>query len=114
MRGRYTKLLWLSFFVVLPSCKKVVMPDVTGWSVAGILAAGMNGAATGHDETKEMNFAQTVKFLEDGAICFSAEDRKKEQIARDQACVLLKDRCTYEMKEEFKRADARLAKLRKK
>ncbi len=102
------KLLWQSSFVILAlsGCQTVTFPDVTNCSVAGIIAAGMDCAATGHDENTEMNVKQTIDFLEAGAICMSAEDRKKEKTAAERACVLLKDRCTFEMKQKNSKMDA--------
>lgn len=116
MHARNTLRLFasLSATLLLSGCQKVEFPDITPCSVAGVFAAGWNCEATGHDESTQMTAAQGIAWLEAGAICMSAEDRKREQIARDQACVLLKDRCTYEMKKQFMAADAREARIRKK
>lgn len=116
MRVSSTRRLCVSLFatLILSGCNKVEFPDITICSVAGIFAAGMNCEATGHDESTQMNAAKMIRWLEGGAVCMSAEDRKKEQIARDQACVKLGAACTYEMKQEFKKADERTEKIRKK
>lgn len=73
--------------------------------MAGILAAGMNWAQTGSQETGEIDVKETIDFLEAGAICMSSEDRRKEKVAVEKACYLLKDRCTFEVIETIKRMD---------
>lgn len=115
MPAKYTKQLWLSLFplLALNGCR-VEFPDITLCSVSGIFAAGMNCSATGHDETSEMDAAAMIKFLEAGAICMSSDDRRREQVARDQACNKLGNACNFEMKKQFKDSDARAAKIIKK
>lgn len=103
---KLTKRLLVSFFVIpLLSCQTVKFPDVKACSVAGILAAGMDCAFNGHPETSEMDAKETIDFLESGAICMSADDRRKEKDAAEQACYLLKDRCTFEMKKAISKMD---------
>jgi hypothetical protein len=106
-----TKLLLLSTLVTLaPSCKHVTVPDVVEWQTAGMLAAGMDGASTGHDATYEKNFAETKQFLEDGAICLSLEDRTKEKTALQELCYAAGDNCSYEQKQSIARMARKKAK----
>lgn len=94
----------------LNGCEKVEFPDVRLCSLAGVIAAGMDCSHTGHDEDSELDAKEMIDFLEGGAICMSAEDRKKEKTAAEQACVLLGSRCTFEMKKAISRMDARAKK----
>lgn len=89
----------------MTGCRSVEFPDVKLCSVAGIFAAGMDCAQTGSGKTTEMNAKEMIDFLESGAICMSAADRKREKTAIEQACYLLKDRCTFEVQEMIKRLD---------
>lgn len=93
--------IFLLLFVTLAlsACKRVLVPDVKICSVAGILAAGANCSSTGHDENSEMDVKELIDFFEDGAMCMSADDRRKEKTAIEQACYSLGDRCTFEMKQ---------------
>lgn len=78
---------------------------MTNCSVAGIFAAGMDCAETGSSKTSELNAKEMIDFLEAGAICMSAADRKREKTAIEQACYLLKDRCTVEIRERIEKID---------
>jgi len=96
-----TKKHWLSLFAILAlsGCQTVTIPDVKICSVAGIIAAGADCSYTGHEENTEMNVQELIRFLEGGAIIMSADDRVKEKTAVEQACYLLGDRCTFEIKQ---------------
>jgi hypothetical protein len=99
------KLLWLSFFsFAASSC--VTVPNVTGCTVAGKLAAGMICAETQTGVTSELTLDQTVLFLEPsqnpqraGAICMSADDYAKEKQALEDACRQLGNNCSREAKQ---------------
>lgn len=98
--------LLLPTFVVfsfLAGCKSISVPDVRECSVAGIFQAGAICATTNSGKLSEMNVQEFIAWLEPapgraGAVCRSDEDFTKQKTALEQACVLLKDRCTPEMK----------------
>lgn len=105
-----TKLLLLSTLVTLaPSCKHVTVPDITECQVAGMLIAGADCSATGHEENTELDFAGLKKLLEDGAIIIPLADRTKEKTALQQLCYAAGDNCTYEMKQQI----AKMAEVKK-
>lgn len=107
----------------LLSCQKLVIPETSGCAVAGVMAAGANCASTASDKTWELTLTEFIYFLEPdpathkpAAICRSAEDEMKIKTVIEQACELLKDRCTLEMKALFKdvvRREGNLNGLRK-
>lgn len=72
-------------------------------AVAGVIAAGANCDHTGHSEPSQMDVKQLIEFLESGAVIMSSADRMKEKSAAEEACYLLKDRCTFEMKKTISR-----------
>jgi hypothetical protein len=95
--ARWFVLTWL-----LSGC--VTLPNTTGCTVAGKLAAGMICAETLTPKTSEMALGETIDFLEPqegiapraGAYCMSMEDRLKEKIFMEQACRELGKRCRKE------------------
>ena len=71
----------------------------------------MDCAQTGSDRTSEINMIEMVKFLEEGAICMSSEDYKRQKNAIEQACVQLGNACTFETKQAIKEVDTRVSSL---
>jgi hypothetical protein len=107
----------------------VKVRDTRVCAVAGVMRAGADCAWTLSDRTEEMTLDEFIDFLEPqperpdpvdprktlpargGAICQSAEDWNSLKTSLDQACRLLGESCTYEMKKVFSAAVARLKRL---
>lgn len=111
--------LILLLLTVISSCASIEYPDTEACAVAGIMAAGMNCATTISKKMRQMNLDETLDFLEpqpevldesgkvikeahSAAICQSSKDYVSIKSALEQACVILKKKCTYEMKEVIK------------
>lgn len=97
MREKNISRLWLIFLVpfTLVSCGTVVVHNVKGCSVAGVIQAGADCAESLTQKKSEMTFEEYVTFLEAGAIAFSVEDVQEMKTALDQACQ--KITCEYEV-----------------
>jgi hypothetical protein len=86
----------------------VQLPDVRACAVAGRLTQGMDCATSLSGRITELNFNETIQFLEPSiepekppAICLASGDWTKIKTALEQACVALKRRCTKEIKESI-------------
>lgn len=110
MNARKLRLLCLSSFVLLGSCKGVVIPNTTACSAAGRLRHGAVCAESLTSHTYDMSYEAFLAFLEPrqatgsrpsraGAICQSALDYSAQKTALEQLCALAKKRCTKEAKE---------------
>lgn len=106
-------LFW--YLALLSGCAGVTTPNTRECTVAGIVQAGMDCAMTNTGEISEMTFEEMVEWLEPqpervdpvtgktlparaGAVCRSDDDFTRQKIALEQACELLKSRCTPELK----------------
>ena len=101
--------------VLLNSCASVQVPNTEVCAVAGKVQYGANCVHTLSDETREMQFEEFIKFLEPSnnppkgaALCQSSDDWNKQKTALEEACKILKDKCTYQIQQ----AIANIAKLR--
>ena len=118
-KEKLTKSLLLSLFV-LTSCAQVKIKDTKVCAVAGTIEAGANCAMTLseiHPEESQMNFQEFIKFLEPSdekapAICQSARDWNSIKTSLEQACVMLKDSCSYEMKAAIRQFNKSLVRLK--
>lgn len=102
------QILLCSTLLALVSCAGITLPNTKVCSVSGYLQDGMICAETLTTKTSEMTFDETISFLEadidtkkPAALCQSASDWNKIKTALDQACELLKKRCTKEIKEQI-------------
>jgi hypothetical protein len=110
----------LLLLTALASCAHVKIPDTEACAVAGTMAAGMNCATTLSLKTREMDLDETLEFLEaqeaikdengkiikeahSAAICQSSKDYVSLKTALEQACIIMKKRCTYEFKQMIKK-----------
>lgn len=111
------RLLSLFGLALLCSACNVVVPNVRICHVAGVLDAGSNCAETNTGTTSEMNFDETLDFLEaqperpdpatpgqmlparGAAACMSADDFGRLKTSIELACRMLGKRCTYEMRQ---------------
>lgn len=98
-------------------CKTVEIKNTRECVVAGVFQAGMDCATTNTSQISQMDFEQMIVFLEPqgerlnaagkklppraGAVCRSDDDFTSQKIALEQACVLLRDKCTPELKEHI-------------
>lgn len=97
----------ICFAIMLSACAHVEIPETEGCVVAGVLAAGADCATTA-GVTREMTVDEFITWLEPNeergaAVCQSAADYVKIKIALEQACEILKTRCTKKMRRELKR-----------
>ena len=110
------KLLLLSLLLTTASCQTVGIQNTEECSVAGTIAAGMNCAETLSGKKREMTMDEMIVFLEpqasptprSGAICRSAEDFLKQKNALEQACRILGDKCSFELKQVIKTMESLL------
>lgn len=110
-------LIW--FALTLSGCASIELPNVKVCTVAGDLSAGANCAYTLSDDTEEMTIEEYLDFLSPsddppraGALCQSAHDWTRIKTTLEQACVMLKKKCTKEMKAEVKEIIGRLDRLK--
>ncbi len=106
------KLFALSF--ILFGCVTVSIKNTKECTVAGVIQGGMDCATSNSGEVSQMDFPQTIDWLEPqperpdlvngktlparaGAVCRSDEDFTAQKVAIEQACELLKTRCTPEL-----------------
>lgn len=109
--------------LALPSCAGIEIKNGEVCTVAGVLQAGADCAETLTPKTRSMNFEALVDYLEPqlekkdakgkivspergGAIIMSADYFNHIKTKLEQACSLLGDRCTYEIKEQIATLDA--------
>lgn len=83
----------------------VPIQDTKICSVAGVITAGADCHTTISDKPSEMTMQEFLYFLlpdpaknKSGAICQSSEDYVAIKTSLEQACYLLKGRCTKEHK----------------
>lgn len=109
-------------FLLLNSCAKVSIKNTKKCVIAGVWRAGLDCATTLTSETSEMDFEAMISWLEPqpefvdkdgkkheakaGAVCESAEDFTAEKTALEQACSLLKNACTPDIKSAIAKAGA--------
>lgn len=114
----------LSLCLLLSACSRVPVPNVRECVVAGVIQAGFDCAESNTGKTSQMDFEQSIEWLEAemptnttpgraGAVCRSDDDFTKTKIALEQACALLKNRCTPEMKSEIERQTGNVSQLLK-
>lgn len=118
--------------ILTDGCAKVPIKDTTKCVVAGVWRAGLDCSTTLSSQTSEMDFEQMIEFLEPqperpdpdhpgkklparaGAFCESSDDQLAEKIALEQACSLLKNACSPEIKSAIATAAANVNALEKK
>lgn len=98
---------------LLTACKEIQIKDAKDCTTAGIIQAGAECATTLSHQKTSMTYEEFVYFLEPqheheengnvipkrgGAICRSVDDYINAKNALEQACIELKNRCTYELK----------------
>lgn len=97
-----------------------MIPNTKVCSVAGVMAAGAICGYTLSDTTEDLTLAEFMEFLspqspEVGpALCVSTDDFAKLQIALEQACSKLGNKCTKEAQDQLKQVGNRLKKISKK
>lgn len=98
-------------------CKTVPIKNTRECVVAGVFQAGLDCATTNTSQVSQMDFEQMIVFLEPqgerlnaagkklppraGAVIRSDEDFTAQKTSLEQACALLRDRCTPEMKDHI-------------
>lgn len=98
-------------------CKTVPIKNTRECVVAGVFQAGMDCATTNTSQTSQMDLEQMIVFLEPqgerlnaagkklppraGAVCRSDDDFTSQKTSLEQACALLRDRCTPELKDHI-------------
>lgn len=108
---------FLALAVLLAGCKTVPIKNTRECVVAGVFQAGMDCSTTNTSQISQMDLEQMIVFLEPqgerlnaqgkklparaGAVCRSDEDFTSQKTSLEQACVLLRDRCTPELKEHI-------------
>lgn len=103
----------------LTACQSVEIKNSRECTVAGVFQAGMDCAETNTSKITQMDLQEMIDWLEPqperpdpkrpgkklparaGAVARSDEDFTQQKIQLEQACVLLKDRCTVSMKEHI-------------
>ena len=128
MLEKFTKRLlpstFAAFSFLLASCARVPVPNARECVAAGLVTLGADCAETNTGKTSEMSFEEFMEWLEPqpatdkkparaGAVCRSDEDFTKMKTALEQACALLKNRCTPEMKSEIERQTGNVSQLLK-
>ncbi|MBK9392051.1 MAG: hypothetical protein IPN68_18380 [Bacteroidetes bacterium] len=120
MKSRFFKNLFsLMLLGILAGCSglsNIKVPDTEVCAVSGKISAGGNCVRTLSPETRQLGFDEFLDFLEaseeilnpDGsvlrpakgaALCQSSDDFNKIKTTLEQACYLLKKRCTFEMQQ---------------
>jgi len=99
-------LLALTLLVLLNSCGSIKIKNSEVCAVKSFLQDGMFCAETLTDKRRELTFEQMVDFLEPNvrtnkgaAFCTSAQHYIEQKTTLEQACALLEDRCTVEIKQ---------------
>lgn len=112
---------FLAAALMLAGCKTVEIKDTRECTVAGVFQAGFDCATTNSSEVSQMDLEQSIEWLEPqpertdpvtkkklparaGAICRSDEDFTAQKTQLEQACALLRDRCTPEIKKAIESA----------
>lgn len=121
-------IIFLSFFLFV-GCGRVAIKNTTKCVIAGVWRAGLDCSTTLSSQTSEMNFTQMISWLEPqperpdpdhpgkklparaGAFCESSDDQIAEKTALEQACSLLKNACTPEIKQAIQTAGANIDSL---
>ncbi len=104
--------------LVLSACAKVQVKNKEWCSVAGVLGAGADCAETLTTKTREMDVTEFIQWLEPTsergpAICMSSEDALETKNEIEQACAILKNKCTAEEKAAIRRVSKRLEEMRR-
>ena len=125
-------LLTIFALLLLASCSQVKIKNSKMVTVAGSIRGGAFWAETLTRSSGSMTMTEFIEFLEPdiglkdegtglvlrppraGAICQSARDFTNHKTALEQACALLKNSCTYEMKKMLKTIDEQLGSVKKK
>lgn len=108
--------LILSSIALLSGCAKVVIKDVEWCASAGRFGALCQHSI--HDQSRRMTVEEFIDFLQarpgnpangipakGPALCTSSEGFKDVKTMLEQACYLLKKKCTYEMKQTIQRLE---------
>lgn len=98
MRPRNLLLILCSLLLLLSSCASVTLPDTEICVVKGQLQHGMICSTTLSKKEREMDFDQTIDFLQaneshGAALCQSSKDWLELKNALETACLLLAGRC---------------------
>lgn len=94
--------------VLVSSCGSIKIENAEVCSVKSFLQDGMFCAETLTQNKRELTFDEMVEFLEPNqdtmkgaALCMSLFQWNQMKTSLEQACELLDDRCTYNMKEHI-------------
>lgn len=106
MQKKHCLFLFLTA-LLLNSCGHVQVPNTEFCTVAGTISAGAICAESITHKTRDMTFDEFLEFIEPGparggAICQSADDYNKLKTTLEQACRLLGNRCSFEIKRTIK------------
>ena len=106
--------------LLLLSCQPIVIKNYRECVASGSVLAGADCAETNTGRITQMDFEAFVEWLEPqntrpdpdrpgemlparaGAVCRSDEDFTAQKIAIEQACAILKKRCTPEMRDAIR------------
>lgn len=95
------------------SCKGVVIKETEFCGVSGLVTHGADCATTIENKTRSMSMEEFIDFLtpdptrnKSGALCQSVDDVIANKTSLEQACKLLKNRCTKEMKQMIESFDS--------
>lgn len=102
--------------MVLQSCGSVKIKDTTHCAVAGIVAAGADCVTLISGTQTTLTFEQLIELLEPssehgGAIITPLDDFVSIKQELETACILLKNRCTKEMKKKIALVNNNLNKI---
>lgn len=107
-------LLLLSITTVV-SCAHVKVPDTQACVVKGVMKAGAFCDWTLSSKPEDLTLDEWIAFLEPdpetgkgAAVCEPSEHWNKKKTALEQACALLGDRCSYEIRRTLDRYDGKL------
>lgn len=108
-------IMLLSFVALGSSCAHVQLPDTEACAVAGKVINGATCNYTISDKPRKMTFDEFIHWLEPdiqnqrgAAICQSSNDWVKIKVALEQACYLLKRRCSLEMQQAIQKLSDRI------
>jgi predicted ATP-grasp superfamily ATP-dependent carboligase len=93
--------------LTLSSCGSVTIHDSNVCAIAGVVSAGANCNTIISGIKTQLDEDELIKMLEPnkdraGAIIIPAKDFVDIKTSLEQACVLLKNRCTEEVKKNIK------------
>lgn len=87
--------------MVLQSCKSLEIKDTTHCAVAGVVDAGGDCVTLISGKQTSLTFDELIALLESGAIITPVDDFVSVKEELEQACILLKNRCTKEIKKNI-------------